>query len=646
MTIALWLTLLATYNANASVADDAEDAFPVPAPAPEPMSKEERLEFIRAISDLDYTPSLLTQADRSQDLFFLPLKEFSGNVLFRQDDMYQEISDAVDAKDIYPLLRLYRADKTSGATKELLHALLLLLSPNEDTPLKESEVYAIRIALEKTMNKESVNLTNAFASMALSSYYRKQQEYRKALDSIMKGITLLPAFQHVSDHESTLVTLAANYQLAAFYYSLRDMQSAADTYQKIIYEGSAYISATHQAAHTRRLIDVLFQQQRFDEALPHAERLLNQQYNDPSLKAKAQYIYGKLLVEMGDTTVGMGYFKDVAMQSVIPPGDKIRACRSLYQLRGDMASWDCMSDLIDDVSDPEFRHYWHKLNYLKLLDENKLEAATTHIKAMVSYVRQYMDEVISRQSQRLLLEYNVDMAKKQASELKVELKLKKDYLAQNERNEMLYNLMIGIVGVAVALGITLLLRERKNRQSMHDMAMTDTLTGLPNRRAILDKAEKLALNSQKQSPWVLSILDLDHFKQINDTYGHDGGDAVLELFASTCQRLLPEGASLGRYGGEEFMLIMPDANQEDMKLFFTRLQKALQHKTITVNDMIHDITVTLSAGAADVSWENNEKATRDSNAVLDDIVKIADDCVYEAKSSGRDNLVTRPFTRD
>ncbi len=166
--------------------------------------------------------------------------------------------------------------------------------------------------------------------------------------------------------------------------------------------------------------------------------------------------------------------------------------------------------------------------------------------------------------------------------------------------------------------------------------MTDALTSIPNRRAILDEAEKCAKSCSDLKPWVIAVLDIDHFKKINDTYGHDGGDAALVLFADVCTKWLPQNAKLGRYGGEEFLLVMPDAKTDDAKIFFARLQKSLQEQTMVVGETLHEITITLSVGAVEV----NANKSMPADELVESAIKMADDNVYKAKRTGRDQIVS------
>jgi len=118
------------------------------------------------------------------------------------------------------------------------------------------------------------------------------------------------------------------------------------------------------------------------------------------------------------------------------------------------------------------------------------------------------------------------------------------------------------------------------------------------------------------------MLDLDHFKQVNDTLGHAAGDAVLEGFADVARGLLREGDVLGRWGGEEFLLVLPGASPAHAQRVLARFQAAVR------NTLLPGRPVTFSAGVA---------AHQGAESV-DTLLSRADVALYEAKHAGRDRL--------
>ncbi len=159
-------------------------------------------------------------------------------------------------------------------------------------------------------------------------------------------------------------------------------------------------------------------------------------------------------------------------------------------------------------------------------------------------------------------------------------------------------------------------------QAVHE-AHTDELTGVWNRRHIMQLgATTLSDRRREAQPLSLAILDLDHFKAINDLHGHPAGDAVLRAFCTHVRGKVRPGHMLGRIGGEEFLLLMPGTQLVDAENVLDRVHRTLEPHT--------DVAYTFSAGLAQAA----------AGELLPDVIKRADIALYEAKRAGRDCSVT------
>ena len=175
------------------------------------------------------------------------------------------------------------------------------------------------------------------------------------------------------------------------------------------------------------------------------------------------------------------------------------------------------------------------------------------------------------------------------------------------------------------LGLFLFRQSQQNRR-FANLAMRDDLTGLPNRRSILEFARNQLRTSRMENiRMCLALIDIDHFKAINDECGHAVGDAVLSAFAEICSHQLRSIDRLGRYGGEEFLLITPGSDLTQMPQVFTRLRNAIQH--IDIPGLPSGRALTFSMGAVEVTGPADD---------LDRLIKRADDALYRAKQGGRD----------
>lgn len=167
------------------------------------------------------------------------------------------------------------------------------------------------------------------------------------------------------------------------------------------------------------------------------------------------------------------------------------------------------------------------------------------------------------------------------------------------------------------------------REALRVQATHDPLTGVWNRTAIMDALRReLARGSRESQPVAVVMADLDHFKRVNDTYGHMVGDAVLCETVKRMQRCVRPYDGLGRYGGEEFLILLTHNSAARAELVAQRICACISHETFDTSEGA--ITVTVSLGVA---------ATDQTPAVdVDSLVQAADAALYRAKASGRNRV--------
>jgi len=176
-------------------------------------------------------------------------------------------------------------------------------------------------------------------------------------------------------------------------------------------------------------------------------------------------------------------------------------------------------------------------------------------------------------------------------------------------------------------------RLRSTFEASLEMAVTDQLTGLYNRRYLASHLSAMFDRAfWTGRPLSVMILDLDHFKKINDTHGHDVGDRVIQEFAARIRNSV-RGIDLAcRYGGEEFLIAMPDTDVKFASVVAERLRLEVAGQEIVVNGGRDTISVTVSIGIA-----STEEGARDDSAQR--LIKRADEALYKAKNSGRNRVI-------
>jgi diguanylate cyclase (GGDEF)-like protein len=207
--------------------------------------------------------------------------------------------------------------------------------------------------------------------------------------------------------------------------------------------------------------------------------------------------------------------------------------------------------------------------------------------------------------------------------------------AEVEALNLAYTTVV-LAGVALLAMRVTQLREQHQQQRIalqhalariSELATRDELTGLPNRRAILDQlSTETARQARKKLPLALALIDLDHFKRINDEHGHAGGDQVLRGFAHRVESELRGGDVMARWGGEEFLLMLPDTSIEAAQQCLERLRERLRASPF--GEVAPGLQLTFSAGVTGCLGQGD----------IDSAIERADQAMYRAKQAGRDRI--------
>jgi diguanylate cyclase (GGDEF)-like protein len=213
------------------------------------------------------------------------------------------------------------------------------------------------------------------------------------------------------------------------------------------------------------------------------------------------------------------------------------------------------------------------------------------------------------------------------SVLQHQLKLTRER-ATRQTETLRWMTAVGTAGVLIiALLSHILLTNLRHRRELMRLAGEDNLTGMPNRGHTAKLAAAALEAAAARQPLTVAIIDFDHFKSINDRCGHAAGDYVLKEFARVSRGSLRAGDTLGRWGGEEFLLILPDTTLDAALASVERLRALALSIQVSPSTDGEPVRVTFSAGLA---------TTAEGARSLDEIIARADAALYEAKNQGRD----------
>ncbi|MDQ6995674.1 MAG: diguanylate cyclase [Mariprofundaceae bacterium] len=213
-------------------------------------------------------------------------------------------------------------------------------------------------------------------------------------------------------------------------------------------------------------------------------------------------------------------------------------------------------------------------------------------------------------------------------------------------NEMIEEIAAGILGAGGVIGglearlmwrMLTDLKETKN--NLEYLATHDSLTGLCNRRYVSEQLEREVNHAMRYGvECSLAILDLDHFKQVNDAHGHLSGDLVLKHVADVLQKNIRASDVLGRWGGEEFLVVLPHTAEKNATQAVQKWLETLKAEPIELLDGTH-LTISFSAGVASLAMQSKKQKHQNVNACMDAFLELVDQRLYQAKDQGRSCVV-------
>ena len=197
-------------------------------------------------------------------------------------------------------------------------------------------------------------------------------------------------------------------------------------------------------------------------------------------------------------------------------------------------------------------------------------------------------------------------------------------------NLIAVSIMIGLIGYLFGLADSLEEKERLlSNQRMMMMANTDPLTGLINRRIMMTKIQQEKERMDKgEKPFSLIMIDVDNFKQINDEYGHDGGDFVLINLTHMINMCLRKTDLVARWGGDEFLVLLPETTVQNGQMVAEKIKNRIAHTPFVYREIDIPVTVTLGVSECDMF------------AGITNSIRKADQALLQGKQAGKDQVVT------
>jgi len=259
----------------------------------------------------------------------------------------------------------------------------------------------------------------------------------------------------------------------------------------------------------------------------------------------------------------------------------------------------------------------------------RFEQAYRAQKRLLQIERKIFETSQNRQLTEFSVRYQIERRETENARLRLAQRIKDVEIAHQRTRQITLTAGLTITLLALFTIIFLLRRQTRLKARFEELALRDELTGAPNRRAIMAQAEQLNARTEGATA-TLGLVDLDHFKQVNDNWGHDVGDEVLRSFYLAACEALRAGDMLGRTGGEEWLLLLPETPSGCAETTFLRIREALQ--ALQIKGVPSDYRLRFSMGLA--HFREGE--------TLSETLRRADLALYRAKKEGRDRVVLAP----
>lgn len=473
----------------------------------------------------------------------------------------------------------------------------------------------------------------AAAYLAVAQSYLNFSELKNSLEYLKQALDL---FESIEDKRGITITQSS---IAEIYQQLGNYEKSISYHKRALKVSEEIGDKFNISVVTFNIGNVYFRDEKFDKAKEYLTTALemSKDFNDEVGIAYASRLLGELSRD-SDPNLAYEYYREAERLFLKHRQDAMTFAsrNALIELLGRQGRWEEGDELIKKQEENKstivtannlmsFESTLFEYNKLRGNYKEATEAAGRFIELMKEKYLEEKEQAV----QQLIIQY--DSEKKEAENvlLKKNNELKELKLEEQKQQTTILVLSFCFVLTLVLLIGYLLYKQLKVQARFRQLALQDELTGAPNRRSILKYAshhyEKFTQGGESLS---IAILDIDHFKQFNDQYGHDVGDRVLVAVAEACRQNIRKDDYFGRYGGEEWMLVLPNAKISDVEGVYERLSTYL--KNVQIEGTPDDVPITFSMG---VSCAN------DSGVGLESIIKDADDKMYQAKEQGRARMV-------
>lgn len=586
-----------------------------------------------------YAMGKLSIPERSQESFYNKLKTILNNDLDPHSealanillgDYYIHVNDPLRAREYLniatPLVNT--VDKAS-LYQEYNYVLMLVLR----TEGKIQEAKRTADALYRDVRESWPD--NKLSDIVLERAYLNSYLYRYQEAFELMELALAHAYE--SDDPFQLVETYNVFSI--LYGALNDYPSSIDYLKKSIEIMEANPKFTQNTYLYVNLADSYRAAEDFEQANAYLDKSFQiaKDTGDISLKAYAHQVKGRLFVDQKNFEAALNHIL-TSQELHKEVGEELFS----FEIHTELANIFLELGQLDKASQhlviakeyaqqlgSQDTHYINRLESQLAFKRGNFEQAYEQLnESYTQYRKQFNDNLtyvsnLSREQldqERLVFENKL---------LEQENKLNAQYVKESKKYSYILWVLILLLLLVVGIALWIMLRYRSVARTNHRMAYTDNLTKLPNRRHVFRTLELQHRSSgQTRKPYSVILFDIDFFKSINDRFGHNVGDKVIQATRNICESVLRDSDTVGRIGGEEFLILLPDTGIKEAYGIAERLREYFE--SYNFDDLAPGLKVTSSFGVTEYMPDDE---------TLDLVINRADRLLYKAKNEGRNQVM-------
>lgn len=551
--------------------------------------------YYMAIGKLSVGESYLNQAKLIVDNNHLP--EQKADEIFFRGMLAQKQAEIEKGIKLF-ILQYDFAERHGLITNQIyskIHLNQLFASQGNNlaalTHLKDA--YRLLPQVKPQKWKRTVAL-KALVTSSMARIYANLGEPEKALDFNKQ------AYEGFKEFNSMIDAGVVNIRLASLYMNeLKDYQSASEEFDKVFKLAQTLENDRLMILYYQGIGQLFLKTERYQRAEGAFDKaiLLSQRNKWDNYLNSSQFNKAKVYIKLKKWLQAKKL-----LESVEPYYAKHELFGKSYEIHNGLKTIYFNLEQIEQA----YHHQSKAIEFYKINQNAESNKA-------LAQVRTEMDLQLNEVKNQLLEKENEV----------VKLNLTRQQVELDSQNKLLF-LMSLVVALLLVITIVLFFFSKKLRRQ----AITDSMTNLPNRRRVFEFGEReFSRALKKNDSFSVVVFDLDRFKKVNDSFGHEVGDRVIIQVSEICVGLIDKGHLVGRLGGEEFILIMPGADIKQAIGLSETMRDAIANFDWQV---VHpNLSITSSFGVTSLASQAQD---------LDELIRLSDDALYQAKESGRNNV--------